>query len=557
MKLVKAADGPIQDWVHVMVDQIPYCISRKRPEICYEGKEPSDLDLLMHNEKHRKNLVDRATIAHKESSQEWHGERPEVWKVSFGSKSLKILWDGSMSSGSSKKEAKKYSPKAQDFIGKKIKKLRKEDKGRKPEQDVAIALDMARDKGYKVPENPNKSSILFEGLDISIEAATEFEQALEKEYGVSIDQISAEQLRIMRENLKKKLQKAEPGKTHVIDESQTHTPSGQPLAPGASSDDGVRWFRAAGDNPFGDNDEKEDDDGEKEKDEKEEKPSEKADGPPKKSPAGDKEKSKKEPKEKGEKKDIKVAKDAIKLIEKLIKSEEGEGGAHAGALQEVLDRLKQFIGEEKGEGDKPTGAPGMAPEMPGPGPGMDIGVEPMGSPAPLGPMGSWTQTNRTGFDLYDRVWPSDAMNKGLDSVGLEPGRIIAFSGEKVVVDWGNDIPTEESPADLSIVEKAEGSERLFPGISNSEIPEGYENDSDQGENQRLEAEKILKSLSLKEMLAKKSESSDPAAVVHIGTGRRGKYVARNTDGRIMASFDGEEGQYWPYEIHFVNAKEGK
>jgi len=53
---------------------------------------------------------------------------------------------------------KKYSDKAQDFISAKIKKLK--DEGKPQDQAVAIAINMAKDKGMKVPSNEGLSEII-------------------------------------------------------------------------------------------------------------------------------------------------------------------------------------------------------------------------------------------------------------------------------------------------------------------------------------------------------------------------------------------------------------
>jgi hypothetical protein len=56
-----------------------------------------------------------------------------------------------------KLDEKKYSDKAQDFISAKISKLK--DEGKPQDQAVAIAINMARDKGYKVPKEPKNENI--------------------------------------------------------------------------------------------------------------------------------------------------------------------------------------------------------------------------------------------------------------------------------------------------------------------------------------------------------------------------------------------------------------
>ena len=47
-----------------------------------------------------------------------------------------------------------YSKEKDEWISNKIKKLK--DEGKPQDQAVAIALNMARQEGYKVPKNPNK-----------------------------------------------------------------------------------------------------------------------------------------------------------------------------------------------------------------------------------------------------------------------------------------------------------------------------------------------------------------------------------------------------------------
>ena len=50
----------------------------------------------------------------------------------------------------------KLTPEAQEFISKKIKKLM--DEGKPQDQAIAIAYNMARERGFDVPESPTKSS---------------------------------------------------------------------------------------------------------------------------------------------------------------------------------------------------------------------------------------------------------------------------------------------------------------------------------------------------------------------------------------------------------------
>lgn len=530
MNWVTSAEGNVQDWVHVTVDQVPYCISRKKDEIQYEGTASSDLYLLLNNDKHRLNLADRASIVHRESEAGWASERPESWTVHYAGKTMKVRYDGSLESGK-KAEATK-TPEANAWISAKIKKLIEE--GKSKEQAAAIAYSMAREKGYDVPEK--KADLLDD---------------IARNLGKTKDQLTEADIQAANEQAKQMLQNSTPASpvAPALDPSMT-PPSNMPSLPGQSSMS-VRWFRGAGENPFGD----EDGDDKDEKDEKDDKPE---DGPkPDKAPKEDKPEEKEDDGDDsaGEAKDIKDTEKAIKLLEKVLKHEKGEGEMHAEELVEALELLKKFLGEEDSEPE--DGEAG--PEMPGH-EGIPVAVDlevmpdkPGMSPVmPMGPMSSsWTQENTTGFREKDRVWHRAFLGSGMN-VGDEPGRVIAIGGGKVIVDWGHEdgIPTEELPENL-VKATAEVNEATLFSSTNAEVDEAVPSAPEFDE--KTEIEKILSGLSLKDIMNKASSGgSNPNAIVHIATGKPGVFLANASDGRCLIRIGNEELFVWQYEVRFQN-----
>jgi len=156
------------------------------------------------------------------------------------------------------------------------------------------------------------------------------------------------------------------------------------------------------------------------------------------------------------------------------------------------------------------------------------------------------------FQLHDRVWRKSEKLEGLNNVGDEPGRIIAIGGGKVVVDWGDDIgiPSEESPDGLLLAAKA-SDEGMFQQEA-IPAPDQEMDPIEEGPMGRTEEiEKVLKSTSLHDMLkrmADDDEKTDPFAVTHVASGKKGRLVARMPDGTIRAEFEGKEVTLWGYEV---------
>lgn len=527
--ITAAEDGPHQDWVHVIVDTVSYRVHSKRAEIHCESKDPSDVHLAMTNDLHRKNLCSKAAIVHRENGG-WTKERPDTWSVHLGKKSLKVKWDGSLPS-------EKASSLANAALASVV--LRK----------AESMSEMAMRKFSKPYEqlNPNEKAQLADEMHAS-----------------------------------------NPQQAPI----QNLPPSFQPMAPGQSASSSINWFRGAGDNPFekkddkaDDKDEKKDDRSEDKKDDKkappfgkkddkkDDKPADKKDDKPKdekkdapKKDAPKKDAPKKSPSKSDEQKDIEMADEAIEAIEKLIEREEkeGEGGPHLESLKKALEEMLKF-NDEEGGGELDMMGPG-GHDHAGPGMPKMIDVKPLPiGPAPKGPlpgpmnampgMASWIDENKTGFEVNDSVWRKSEL--GNDTVGLEPGRVIDVGGGKVIVDWGDTdgIPSEEAPSDLVLAEEATGEGDLFRdhvSSTNSDVEESVPGDM------KVEIEKILASTSLKALMSKESSTeSSPNAIVHIGTGIEGEFVAKASDGRILAKFGNEEILVMPYEVRFLNQPEEK
>jgi hypothetical protein len=145
-----------------------------------------------------------------------------------------------------------------------------------------------------------------------------------------------------------------------------------------------------------------------------------------------------------------------------------------------------------------------------------------------------------------------------ENIGDEPGRVIAFSDEKVVVDWGDDIPTEERPRELVIADSAEGENGLFlqPGSENAVI--SGEASPETETDVRAEIEEILSKTSIQDLLRRDPpRRSNRNAIVHIGTGLAGEILAKQPDGRILVRVAGEDLQLWPYEVRLENDTQGE
>lgn len=366
------------------------------------------------------------------------------------------------------------------------------------------------------------------------------------------------------------------------------------------------WFRAAGDNPFAkkddskpegdkpeekkgdekpEGDEPKGDKPEAKKDDKKPEgekkkspfPPNKKDGPKddKKSPAAPKKDGPKD--DKGDEKD--TAEEAKELLEELKKMNVMKGDDLE--LDKAIEMLEKLIsGDEAG---KPS-MPGMPPEMPGmkpmkmdilpmPGPkapakpgmppakpGMPPakpGMPPMGLKPPMAPHASWVIENTSGFKLGERVWPVETIGS-LGHVGDEPGRIVSFAADgTIIVDWGDEIPTQVAATDIVAVKDVAGEDDMFSaadftsasnesGIDISSIPDEL--------FAKNECEAVLSKLSLKDMLTPLAEDESAAdAIVHIASGKVGKLISTASDGRCLVSFDNESVLVWPYEFKMRNA----
>lgn len=274
-----------------------------------------------------------------------------------------------------------------------------------------------------------------------------------------------------------------------------------------------------------------------------------------------------------ESKDIADADEAIEILRDLIDKEKGdmEGGAHVSELEQALKLLEKFKGEEHAEeGDadmfksKPMPGAGPKPPMPGGAPGkvmpmkMEIlppaggpakGPMPAG-PAPMKPMSAWLDTSVAGFPVGARVWRAEQTGS-MEYVGDESGRVVASENGMVIVDWGDEIPTENLPGDLTLVQAAADEAEVFePAPDLSAVAD--EQDFEQRTADE-EASAILSSLSLKDMLSKAAEDAvDPDAIVHLASGKIGKFIATASDGKVMINIGGKEMTVYAYEIATAN-----
>ncbi len=274
-----------------------------------------------------------------------------------------------------------------------------------------------------------------------------------------------------------------------------------------------------------------------------------------------------------ESKDIGDAEDAIDVIMDLIDKEKGdmEGGKHVGDLEQALKLLQKFVGEEHAEeGDadmfksKPMPGAGPKPPMPG-GPGkvmpmkMEIlppaggpakGPMPAG-PAPMKPMSAWLDTSVAGFPVGARVWRAEQTGS-MEYVGDESGRVVASENGMVIVDWGDEIPTENLPSDLTLVQAAADEAEVFEAAPDLNLVADEQDFEARTADE--EAAAILSSMSLKTMLAKAAEEAvESDAIVHLASGKIGKFVATASDGKVMINIAGKELTVYAYEIAPANS----
>lgn len=235
-------------------------------------------------------------------------------------------------------------------------------------------------------------------------------------------------------------------------------------------------------------------DEEKKEDKKEEgkKPEPKKDGPPAPD-KGDKAEEKKSEEKKeapkkehhDEKPDIDAAKKAIGLLEKVLEKEEkdGESGPHLMGLKEALEKIKEFMGEEKSEMGSPalemkdphsedilkTGPatplpPGAAkPEL-----GLDKGLHPITDAKPLGPTKPKLPViEGPKVDLKKELGASKEDELDVEAKKYGPGakKTIEHKMEKMK---GEDKPQEQKLA-IAIEEAREKGEKVPPKKAEFEI----------------------------------------------------------------------------------------
>lgn len=310
--------------------------------------------------------------------------------------------------------------------------------------------------------------------------------------------------------------------------------------------------------------EKKDDKKEEKKDDKKPAPFEKKDdkkedkSEPKKSES--KPEGKKEDKdEKGEKSDVAEAKKAIKIIEDLLAKEEGEEHgeppAHLADLKMALEDVKKFLlGEEAemgmpGMGDTGMGMPELGltpsldmkdpnkidivktgPAVPLPPPGMKpepaLGLEknlhPITDALPVGPAKpklpaidkkpkvdmAKDMGNTSGLKVNDRVWTKTAGE--VYEIDDEPGRVIAIAGSKIIVDFGDDIPSEMEANELVVAKPVDNEGTMFEAPAPS-----IEEEASMGLSAFTpvshEVQKVLSTLSFADVMAQhlKGEKDSP------------------------------------------------
>ncbi len=81
---------------------------------------------------------------------------------------------------------KKYSDSASNFIGKEISHLMK-DKGYSHERAVAASINIARDKGYKVPSNESEAPSAIEKIKATLKGVSEKQREYNKENNLPLD----------------------------------------------------------------------------------------------------------------------------------------------------------------------------------------------------------------------------------------------------------------------------------------------------------------------------------------------------------------------------------
>jgi len=155
------------------------------------------------------------------------------------------------------------------------------------------------------------------------------------------------------------------------------------------------------------------------------------------------------------------------------------------------------------------------------------------------------------FKLHDRVWRKSDFESGFETVGDEPGRIVDFGNGKAIVDWGNDIPTEENMNELVLVSSASGEDLMFAPEKTSAEPELEPVHANRGPmSGASEVELVLRETSLYDILAKQAKDNEviPDTVKHIASGKTGKILHRLAGGQLRVSVDGKELVLWPYEV---------
>jgi hypothetical protein len=149
----------------------------------------------------------------------------------------------------------------------------------------------------------------------------------------------------------------------------------------------------------------------------------------------------------------------------------------------------------------------------------------------------------SGLEIGARVWRK-AMVGSVEYVGDESGRVVAHEGADVAVDFGDEEPVLCSPSELVIVEAQDGEADVFvqaPDLGSSDEAAVEERTAAE------EANAILSTLSLKDMLVNQTEV-DEDAIVHIASGKVGKFIAEGSDGRVTISVEGRTMTVWPHEI---------
>ena len=644
MKWIKeAGEGPIENWVHVIVDDISYCVHKKSAEIQYEGTQPADLMTLLHDARHRKLLANRAGIIHKENGG-WQSPTEAKWTINYGGKKLNIDWNGEIFSGSIGKKAdipmaspgqtlqelsqSQYgksiealtwdelsslwhslsdkapamaakTPEAQEWISNKIKYLI-EKEHKTPEQASGQAYEMARERGFDVPEK--------KAAKMDIDDSAMWSVMIKPEEGDDAQAILEVLKTIERTMSEYPAEINGEGNVQCLIDANSRDDANDKVAI-ALGDAGINISskliciikqsaqdeKSKEDKPVADQKEDKKDSKEFKKPEflkeKEDKPKaefpKKEDKPKMDQPKKEEKKENKEEELEGDLEDI------LETLEKTMKDESLKGDPIIGPLGEIIKLLKKVLSEEpEKEQKKPEEKKDMkdfmpkAPKMEMPkAPKMEMPPKPKHeekpkapimkavpnpmSPPPPAPSGlpgmkpksslgnPWIIENHTGMQSGDRVWRKEMLGS-LDFVGDDPGRIVAVAGDKVVVDWGDEVPTEENPAELVVVEKAANEESLFGGVSmgadisteDMEISPIADDDTTQSD-----VEKILSGLSLKEMLAKSSgDKRTDSDIVHIASGMSGKFIANGTDGRCLVKLGDNEIMVWPFEICFTSER---